>query len=64
MKCKCLLPYISDIKILNNAKRFTTSPIPIYSLEPFSICKGLLIMNVCDFPVFNDREKGFHNKAE
>ena len=60
MKCKCILSYISGIKILNYAKRliiFTTSPIPIYSLEPFSICKSLLIMNVCDFPVFNDREK-------
>ena len=49
MKCK--------IVRLNLTIIFTTYPILIYSLELFSICKILLFMNVCDFPVFNDLEK-------
>ena len=59
MKCKSLLSYILDIKIvrLNMSIIFTNSPIPINSLETFCKCKFLLIMNVCEFPVFNGRKK-------
>ena len=56
ISCIIFILFIMFVR-LNMSLIFTTSPIPIYSLEPFCKCKFLLIMNVCEFPVFNGRKK-------